>query len=153
VPGEPVRRVPPGAHPIIERADLAALSRDDVDPATPVPDLLGFLHPGATLVVTQGDKGGIVAERVGDRPRLRHYPAVLSPAAVDPTGAGDTFLAALIAARVEPRLVGGRIGAGYDLLMAAAAASLVLEGHGLHGVPDRAAVRQRMTEARRRRIS
>jgi pfkB family carbohydrate kinase len=146
VPGEPVRRIAPGPHPIIERADLAALSRDDVDRATPIPDLLGFVRQGATLIVTQGDQGGIVAQRVGERPRLRHYPPVPSPAIVDSTGAGDTFLAALTAARVEPRLVGGRIGAGYDLLMAAAAASLVLEGQGMLGVPDRAAIARRMAE-------
>jgi sugar/nucleoside kinase (ribokinase family) len=153
VPGEPVRRIAPGPGPIIDRADLAAISRDDVDRETPVDELVGFLRDGATLVVTQGDRGGIVAEMVGERPRLRHYPAVHSAAIVDPTGAGDTFLAALTAARVEPRLVGGRTGAGYDLLMAAAAASLVLEGHGLLGVPDRAAVTERMTAARRPRVS
>jgi sugar/nucleoside kinase (ribokinase family) len=153
VPGEPVRRVAPGPGPIIDRADLASISRDDVDLATPVEELVGFLRDGATLVVTQGDRGGIVAEMVGGRPRLRHYPAVPSATIVDPTGAGDTFLAALVAARVEPRLVGGRIGAGYDLLMAAAAASLVLEGQGLLGVPDRAAVRERMTASRRAQLT
>ena len=58
------------------------------------------------------------------------------------------FLAGLLAARVQPRLVGGRLSAGYDALLAAAVASLVLEGHGLLGVPDREAVRQRMAEAR-----
>ena len=153
VAGEPVRRVAPGPNPIISRADLAALSQDDVDPGMPVEELVVLLRPGAWLVVTRGDQGGIVAERVGDRPRLRHYPAVPSPAVVDPTGAGDTFLGALAAARVEPRLVGGRIGAGYDLLLAAAAASLVLEGQGMLGVPDRAAVRERMSAARRPQVS
>jgi hypothetical protein len=37
--------------------------------------------------------------------------------------------------------------------MAAAAASLVLEGQGLLGVPDRDAVRERMTAARRARVT
>ena len=77
---------------------------------------------------------------------LRHYPAVRSHNTVDPTGAGDVFLAALASARIQPRLVGGRIGQGFDLLLAAAAASLVLEGPGLHGVPSRGAVRRRMAE-------
>ena len=79
----------------------------------------------------------------------RHYPPVRSHAPVDPTGAGDVFLASLAAARIEPRLVGGRIEAGFDLLLAAAAASLVLEGRGLLGVPDRRAVMERIAAARR----
>ena len=149
VPGEPVTRVRPGPNPIIARADLAGISREDVDRDVPVEELVTLLRPGSSLVVTQGDRGGIVAEHVGDRPHLRHYPSVHSAAIVDPTGAGDTFLAALTAARVEPRLVGGRIAAGYDLLMAAAAASLVLEAPGLAGVPDRDAVRERIASARR----
>ena len=149
VVGEPVSRVLPGPNPIIGRADLVGISRDDVDRDVPVEELVGLLRPGASLVVTEGDRGGIVAEHVGDRPHLRHYPSVHSAAIVDPTGAGDTFLAALTAARVEPRLVGGRIAAGYDLLMAAAAASLVVEAPGLAGVPDRDAVRERMAAARR----
>ncbi|HET9344496.1 MAG TPA: PfkB family carbohydrate kinase [Candidatus Limnocylindrales bacterium] len=145
VPDEPVGRVEPGPGPIVHRADLASISREDVHPGTPVDALVGYLRDGATLVVTQGDRGGIVATSAGGRVRLRHYPAVRSPRPVDPTGAGDTFLAALVAAWVEPRLVGGRTG-GQDLLLAAAAASLVLEGEGLRGVPDREAVARRMAE-------
>jgi sugar/nucleoside kinase (ribokinase family) len=145
VPGEAVRRVAPTPGPIVRRADLASISKDDVDPAMPVDRLVGYLRDGATLVMTQGDRGGIVATSADDRVRLRHYPAVKSSRPVDPTGAGDVFLAALAAARIEPRLVGGRTG-GHDLLLAAAAASLVLEDQGLAGVPDRAAVAQRMAQ-------
>ena len=167
VPGQPVRHLTPGQDPIIRRADLVGLSRDDVDKSISLAMLYGLLRQGASLAVTQGDRGGIIvhgahrsggaagrpgrAAAPGDRDGdmtldLRHYPAVPSPAIVDATGAGDVFLAALAAARIEPRLVGGRIGQGFDLLLAAAAASLVLEGPGLHGVPDRAAVRRRMAE-------
>ena len=139
--------VRPGPDPVVARADLAGLSRDDVDRGVEIGDLTGFLRDAATLVVTQGDRGGLVARRIYGVLRLRHYPAVRSHDPVDATGAGDVFLAALAAARIEPRLVGGRLAAGYDLLMAAAAASLVLEGPGMLGVPDRAAVRARMAEA------
>jgi sugar/nucleoside kinase (ribokinase family) len=76
---------------------------------------------------------------------MHQYPAIPPPAIVDPTGAGDVFLAALLAARAEPRLVGGRLDRHYDLKLGAAVASLVLERPGLLGVPDRAAVRSRMT--------
>jgi sugar/nucleoside kinase (ribokinase family) len=150
VPGEAVRHLDPAPNPIVARADLVGLSRDDVDPATELAELCRLLHPGATLVVTQGDRGGLVMEAGPDRPgHPRHYPPVRSHDPVDPTGAGDVFLAALAAARIDPRLVGGRIGAGFDLLLAASAASLVLEGPGLLGVPDRRAVMERIAMARR----
>jgi sugar/nucleoside kinase (ribokinase family) len=153
--GLPVRHIAPRPDPIIRRADLVGLSRDDVDREIALSDLYGLLRRGASLAVTQGDQGGLIVHGAhGDHDaslELRHYPAVPSLASVDPTGAGDVFLAALAAARIEPRLVGGRIGQGFDLLLAAAAASLVLEGPGMLGVPTRAAVRQRMAEARGRR--
>jgi hypothetical protein len=147
VPGEPVHHVGPADHPIVRRADLVGISRDDVAADQPLTELYALLRPGAVLAVTQGDRGGVVADGSPGEPlHLRHYPAVPSHAPVDPTGAGDVFLAALAAARVQPRLVGGRIGQGFDLLLAAAAASLVLEGPGLHGVPTRDAIRRRMAE-------
>jgi sugar/nucleoside kinase (ribokinase family) len=149
-PGREVRNVPPAPSPIVRRADLVGLSRDDVSETLEVDDLYGMLRPGATLAITRGDRGGLIVHGARDDGslHLRHYPAVRSPRVVDPTGAGDVFLAALAAARIEPRLVGGRIGQGFDLLLAAAAASLVTEGPGLNGVPSRDAVRARMAEAR-----
>jgi sugar/nucleoside kinase (ribokinase family) len=156
-PGQPVRHVAPRPDPIIRRADLVGLSRDDVDRSVELADLYALLRRGASLAVTQGDHGGLVVHGAhGDHEaalELRHYPAVPSHAAIDPTGAGDVFLAALAAARIAPGLVGGRIGQGFDLLLAAAAASLVLEGPGLLGVPTRDAVRQRMAEAVQRRAA
>jgi sugar/nucleoside kinase (ribokinase family) len=153
--GEAVRHIAPRADPIIRRADLVGLSRDDVERDVQLADLYGLLRRGASLAVTQGDRGGLVAHGAhGDRDaalELRHYPAVPSHDLVDPTGAGDVFLAALAAARIEPRLVGGRIGQGFDLLLAAAAASLLLEGPGMLGVPSRDAVRVRMSEGLQRR--
>jgi len=152
-PGAPVRHIAPRPDPVLGRADLVGLSRDDVDRQAPLVDLYRLLRPGATLALTQGDRGGLIADRlVGDELHLRHYPTISSASIVDPTGAGDVFLAALTAVHVEPRLVGGRIGQGMDLLLAAAAASLVLEGPGLHGVPSRDAVRARLTSARRRAV-
>ena len=100
------------------------------------------------MVVTQGDRGGLVMEAGPDGPGHPWlYPPVRSHDPVDPTGAGDVFLAALAAARIEPELLQRR--RGFDLLLAAAAASLVLEGPGLHGVPQLSAVLERMAAARR----
>lgn len=146
-PGVAVEHLVPSPLRVLDRADLVGLSRDDVDRSIELADLCRLLRPGATLVVTQGDRGGLVMEAAQDGVhRLRHYPAVRSHAIVDPTGAGDVFLAALAAARVEPRLVAGRIASGFDLLLAAATASLVLEGPGLLGVPERHAIRARMRQ-------
>jgi sugar/nucleoside kinase (ribokinase family) len=141
----PVEHLPPTASLIIGRADLVGVSRDDLDKRILLRDLCALLRPGATLAVTQGVNGGLVMEATAEGPtRMRHYPAVPTAGVVDATGAGDVFLAALAAARIEPRLVGGRVAQGHDVLLAAAAASLVLEADGLHGVPDRAAVRGRI---------
>jgi sugar/nucleoside kinase (ribokinase family) len=149
VPGEAVRHVDPQPSPVIARADLVGLSRDDVDPATELAWLCGLLRPGSTLAITRGDRGGLVMDGGPDGPgHPRHYPPVRSHNPIDPTGAGDVFLAALAAARIEPRLIAGRVEVGFDLLLAAAAASLVLEGPGLLGVPDRTAVMERMAAAR-----
>jgi sugar/nucleoside kinase (ribokinase family) len=148
IPGERVRRSAPRPEPILARADLVGVSGDDIERDVEIADLRSLLRPGASLVVTQGDRGGLVADGPGGTTRLRRYPAVRSNHRVDPTGAGDVFLAALTAARIQPRLLGGQAGRGFDLLLAAAAASLVIEGPGLLGVPDRAAVRERIAEAR-----
>jgi sugar/nucleoside kinase (ribokinase family) len=146
---ERVQRRSPGPSALVARADLIGVSQDDVARDTDLADLWRPLKPGSTLVLTQGDRGGLLIQPAADgQPSIRHYPAIRSTKTVDSTGAGDVFLAALLAARVEPRLVRGRGAAGYDALLAAAVASLVLEGHGLLGVPDREAVRQRMAEAR-----
>jgi sugar/nucleoside kinase (ribokinase family) len=158
VPGEPTRHVAPHPDPIVARADLVGLSRDDVARDVELSDLYQLLRRGASLAVTQGDRGGLIVHGAHPAPgaedpalELRHYPAVPSHHPIDPTGAGDVFLAALAAARIEPRLIGGRTGLGLDLLLAAAAASLVLEGPGLLGVPSRRAVRERMAERLRSR--
>ncbi len=156
VPGEPTHHLEPHADPIVLRADLVGLSRDDVERGTTLADLYRMVGHGNLLAVTHGDQGGLIVhgthrDAAGESVlELRHYPSIRSANPVDPTGAGDVFLAALASARIEPRLVGGRIAQGLDLLLAASAASLVLEGPGLLGVPTRTAVRRRMAEGLQR---
>ena len=150
--GEPVRRIAPGPSALLRRADLVAVSGTDIGPNTRIDDVCGWLRPGATLLVTSGALGGLVAEVGPNGPRRLHrYPGLRPDAVVDPTGAGDVFLAAVLAARARPDLVGGRIAQRYDLLLAAASSSLLVEGHGLAGVPGRDEVRRRMSEAAARR--
>jgi sugar/nucleoside kinase (ribokinase family) len=138
---------PPAARPLVHRADLISVSGEDIPRATQIPTLLAMLGPAATLVITRGGHGGILVgpERDGVR-SLRSYPAIAAEQVVDTTGAGDTFLAGLFAARLRPGLVGNRAGAS-DVLLGAAVGSLAVEQIGLDGVPHRDAVRARLTRA------
>ena len=154
VVGRRVARRPPTPSPLLRRADLVGVSHHDVEPGTSVTSLAGLLHPGADLLVTQGTRGGFLF-RVGDgRPQeaLRYLPTA-TDRETDPTGAGDTFLAALLASVLRPAIVGrARSRRSPDLRFAAAAGSLAVEGPGLSAVPDRAAVLVRRGRERIRRV-
>jgi hypothetical protein len=153
VPGELVHHRRPSPSPIVARSDIIGLGSDDLTEDTFIDDLCRLMHPGATLAFTQGARGGIAIE-VGDdgRPHsMARWPGIPPTRIVDPTGAGDVFLAGLLAARVEPRLIGGGRRPRLDLRLAAAVASLVLEGPGLTGVADRAAIARRLQQPVRAR--
>lgn len=138
--GRTVTRRQPGPSAIVGRADLVGVSEGDVPPGFPWSALTALLRPGARLIVTRGGDGGhLLAVGPGHEPlELADYPATRASRHVDPTGAGDTFLAALTVSALAGSL---------DLAFAAAAGSLVVEGPGLTAVPERAAVLARMAEA------
>lgn len=148
-----IRRAPsPGR--LVRRADMVSLSEHDVAPGTRLEDLASSLHPGAWLVVTNGAAGGQLAEvTASGLGRVVRYPAIAAGREVDATGAGDTFLAALVASvvRTTPDAAGvvggaaaGETMPGPDIRFAAAVASLSVEGPGLEAVPDREAVIRRL---------
>ena len=56
--GQPVRRRPPRASALLGRADIVGASHHDLDPATPLEELLALLKPGARLLITRGPDGG-----------------------------------------------------------------------------------------------
>jgi sugar/nucleoside kinase (ribokinase family) len=153
VPGQRVTSRPPTSSRIVRRADLVGVSHHDVPPETPLAALSGLLHPGADLLVTLGNQGGLLVHDGGDgRPETLRYLPTATDGESDPTGAGDTFLAALQASVLRPAIVGRRRSRHrLDLRFAAAAGSLVVEGPGLDGVPDRAAVLVRRARERMRR--
>lgn len=142
VAGERVTRRPPRPSALLRRADLIGVSHHDVPPETRIDDLFALLHPGADLVITRGAEGGLLVRVGTEAPTLvlRYLPTATKQE-TDPTGAGDTFLAALQASVLRPAITGTRhLPYGVDLRFAAAAGSLVVEGPGLDGVPDRDAV-------------
>lgn len=150
--GAAVRQRPPAPRAMLRRADLIGVSRHDVPATTTIADLAALARPGAQILITRGAEGGMLAV-VGDdglREALRYLPS-RSDGEVDPTGAGDTFLAALLAATVRPRLLGPRGGRAAALRFAAAAGSLAVERTGLDGVPDHGAVMVRRARERVRR--
>ena len=130
-----VRRVEPAANPILRAAGLLCASLDDLNPGTNL-ERLQAIAPQASIVLTAGDGGGVALRSGG---HLR-YPAVAANHAVDPTGAGDVFLAALMVAW----LVTGEPATARALRFAAAAGSCAVEGVGLAGVPTRAQVAERL---------
>jgi sugar/nucleoside kinase (ribokinase family) len=152
-PGQQVQRLAPTERAIVRRADLVGLSHMDVAPDTSLGTLTSFLHPGARLLVTQGGRGGflVTTDQKGPVEVLRYLPTP-TESEVDPTGAGDTFLAALLAVLVRPSVAAspGR-SLARALRFAAAAGSLAVEDVGLAGVPDRRSVLLRRARERVRR--
>ena len=149
--GERVMRRAPRPSALLKRADLVGVSHHDVPQETRLHDLAALLRPGAILAVTQGLEGGLLLTLGPGGPErtIRWRPAH-TDREVDPTGAGDTFLAALVATAAHPHLAGRQRWA-VDVRVAAAAGSLAVEGHGLTGVPDRAQVLTRIVRDRVRR--
>jgi sugar/nucleoside kinase (ribokinase family) len=146
VAGRPPGRLPPRATPLQGRADVTVLSREDVpvdQAGDPMERLLA--RSGGILALTAGRAGGVQLRRKRDGGiAVRRWFAVPARREVDPTGAGDVFLAALFAARLgaDPACDEG----SAALLFAATAASLSVEGVGLTAVPDLAGIRRRLRE-------
>jgi pfkB family carbohydrate kinase len=147
VPGQRVAHVPPRADGWVPRAGLIGVSRNDLDPGLPLEWVTDLLSPGTDLILTNGRQGGDHLN-VGPDGAVATAPYAAFPSAneIDATGAGDTFLAALVASSLRAELRTDP-GARFDLRFAAAASSLVVEGHGLEGVPTLEAVRQRLATA------
>jgi sugar/nucleoside kinase (ribokinase family) len=134
-----VRRIDPGPSDLLSRAGLVCASADDLAPGAEL-ERLRPMAPGAAIVLTAGAAGGL-ALREGSASR---YSAIASEEVVDPTGAGDVFLAALMAVW----LLAGELATPRALRFAAAAGSCAVEAAGLAGVPTAAMVAARLRPLR-----
>jgi hypothetical protein len=133
-PGVRVRPLEPGPSPLVRRADILAVSRHDIPGDLPLRSIGQWLPPAAELLLTAGLLGGLLVRFRDHRlVEARAYPSVPSPVEVDATGAGDTMLAGLVAARVAGGPDGQRL--GRDLYLGALAGSLLVEGPGMNSVP------------------
>ncbi len=133
-----VHNTEPRPSPLLSMAGLVCASRHDLEPLMTLGQLRP-LAPLAAIVLTSGSAGGVVF-RGTDEAR---YQSLLSSAEVDPTGAGDVFLAALMVAW----LATGEPATADALRFAAAAGSCAIERVGLAGVPTREEVAVRLGEA------
>ncbi len=142
--GERVRPKPPGPSPLLGRADILAASRHDIPSDLALCEIGSWLRPRCDMLLTAGLLGGMLIRfEHGRITSARAYPSVPSQREIDPTGAGDTMLAGLVAAR----LVGGAEAEvlGRDIYMGAAASSLLVEGPGMNSVPTFAQLLGRIT--------
>jgi hypothetical protein len=144
VAGERVAPIRPTPSPLLARADIVAVSRHDLPHDLDIRELGGWLGPDGRLLFTAGTSGGLLLRfRDGRVASGRRYPAIPSRAEVDATGAGDTMLAGVVAAR----LAGGEgvMEGGQALRVGAAASSLLVEGPGIGSAPGLGALRGRLT--------
>jgi sugar/nucleoside kinase (ribokinase family) len=96
--GEEVVRLAFEHGPIIHRADAIALSREDV--VAGAPPIRDWTRVGQIVLITHGKRGSALLTRTETGLRGRFMPPLPPRKAVDPTGAGDTFVAAWLAARM-----------------------------------------------------
>jgi sugar/nucleoside kinase (ribokinase family) len=127
--------------PLVRRADAISLSREDV--AVGAPPIRDFMRPGQLLLVTHGKRGSLALTRTGAGLTGRFMPPLPMRKAVDPTGAGDTFVAAWLAARLL-------VGDGWRAQMVASVmSSLVVTRTSLSDTPTKADLCRELLALRR----
>lgn len=139
-------RLAPAPSALLDVATIVGVSRQDVAADIPASAIVRNLRTGTQVALTDGYHGGELLTVLADKStRLVRWAAVRPDRVVDPTGAGDVFLAALVAAMIRPDLTTEGTGRRVEAVeFAAVTASFVVEAPGLLGVPDLAAVVTRL---------
>ena len=128
-PGQEVLRLAFEHGPIIHRADAIALSREDV--AAGAPPIREWMRPTQLLLVTHGKRGSLALTRTAGGLSGYFTPPLPQRKAVDPTGAGDTFIASWLAARML-------VGDGWrSLAVASVMSSLAVMTSSLSHMPTK----------------
>jgi 1D-myo-inositol 3-kinase len=137
-PDTEVHPIPPAkwdARPLLHHARVLFLSDEDVLPEESAAALEAWSRMVEIVAFTRGERGAEVCVRREWR-RIEAFPA----RPIDLTGAGDVFAAAFLVSlhqRGDP---------WEAARFASAAASLVIEGLGIDGVPGRRQIEQRLRE-------
>jgi hypothetical protein len=137
-PDGTVRPVPPDdwdAAPILRAATALFLSDEDVPPQAAPAALKRWARMVDVVAFTRGYDGADIGYR-GEWWHVGAFPVE----AVDPTGAGDVFAAAFLIRLGETKDI------GQAARFASCAASFVVEGEGVAGIPDRRQVEARLLE-------
>ena len=137
-PDARVRPVPPerwGPGPALRHARALFVSDEDIPPES-APEAIGRWAKATELVAFTRGYGGADVVHFGAQRHIGAFPAD----AVDPTGAGDVFAAAFLIRWSET-------GDVWDATrFASCAASFAVEGEGVSGVPQRAAIEERLAQ-------
>ena len=139
--GERVWPIDPGPSALLLRADLVGVSRHDLPHGLQMIDVARWLGSPCELLITAGPQGGLLLRYLHGRLAGGwRYEGVPAREEVDPTGAGDTMLAGLLAGQLAGS---DRAARGRALRLGAIASSLLVERPGLASVPTLAAIRER----------
>ena len=139
--GERVWPIDPGPSALLLRADLVGVSRHDLPHGLQMTDVARWLGSPCELLVTAGPQGGLLLRYLHGRLAGGwRYAGVPARGEVDPTGAGDTMLAGLLAGQLAGADKAAR---GRALRLGAMASALLVEQPGLDSVPTLGAIRER----------
>jgi sugar/nucleoside kinase (ribokinase family) len=122
-------------------AEIGGFGGTPEDASAAARRILAFPAGPAEVLVTRGERGATRFERRGDTVIEDPVPAAPCPRPVDPTGCGDSFLAAVVAARALGRDRGSAARAG------ALVAARVAELTGLESLASLRELRERALSA------